>query len=364
MSATESYKILILAGGTGGHVYPALAVAERLLAYGNEVIWLGVRHGLEADLVPRAGIPIRFVKVTGLRGKGLVSWLSAPFRLLVALLQSMLIIAKCRPRVVLGMGGYVAGPGGLAAWLLRCPLLIHEQNAIPGLTNRLLARLAKRVLEAFPGAFSQRYAAVHTGNPIRPELATIMTPELRLSGRGGALHLLVLGGSQGAVRLNEVVPRALARLADRLTIEVCHQCGRHNLQSTRAAYDTAGDLSVDLLPFIEDMATAYQWADLVVGRAGAMTVCELAAVGVGSILVPFPYAVDDHQCANAKFLSDVDAAVVISEHELTPELLGRTFEELYFARDRLLEMAKAARSRAVVDATERVANLCVESANV
>ena len=363
MSAGVDNKVLIMAGGTGGHVYPALAVAERLRAYGNEVVWLGVRQGLEADLVPRAGIQICYVKVSGLRGKGLLSWLSAPFRLVLALVQSMLIIGRFRPRVVLGMGGFVAGPGGLAAWLLRRPLLIHEQNAIPGLTNRLLARLAKRVLEAFPGTFAERYAAVHTGNPIRVEMSNVIAPDQRLSGRTGALRLLVLGGSQGAVRLNEVVPDAIAGIADRLSIEVRHQSGTRNLETTRIAYEKCG-LDVDLLPFIEDMSEAYQWSDLVVGRAGAMTVCELAAVGVASILVPFPYAVDDHQRANARLLSDVGAAVMIPEDRLTPDYLGRTLTELYLARDRLLEMAKAARSKAVVDATERVANLCLETANV
>ena len=219
------------------------------------------------------------------------------------------------------------------------------------------------MLEAFPGTFAERYAAVHTGNPIRVEMSNVIAPDQRLSGRTGALRLLVLGGSQGAVRLNEVVPDAIAGIADRLSIEVRHQSGTRNLETTRIAYEKCG-LDVDLLPFIEDMSEAYQWSDLVVGRAGAMTVCELAAVGVASILVPFPYAVDDHQRANARWLSDVGAAVMIPEDRLTPDYLGRTLTELYLARDRLLEMAKAARSKAVVDATERVANLCLETANV
>lgn len=363
MSRTGRSKVLIMAGGTGGHVYPALAVAERLRANGNEVIWLGVRQGLEADLVPRAGIPICYVKVSGLRGKGIFTWITAPFRLLVALVQSLLIIGRSRPRVVLGMGGFVAGPGGLAAWLLRRPLLIHEQNAIPGLTNRLLARVAKRVLEAFPGTFAEHYAAVHTGNPLRSELTNIIEPEQRLAGRDGALRLLILGGSQGAVRLNQVVPGAIAGLTERLEIEVRHQSGKRNIADARDAYEACG-VRVELTPFIEDMGEAYQWADLVVGRAGAMTVCELAAVGAASILVPFPFAVDDHQRANARLLSDVGAAVVIPEDMLTPDYLGRTLEELYLARDRLMGMAKAARAQAVVDATDRVANLCLETANV
>ena len=363
MSIREHSKVLIMAGGTGGHVYPALAVAEHLRASGSEVIWLGVRQGLEAELVPRTGIPIRFIKISGLRGKGLLSWLTAPFRLVVALVQSMLIIGRFRPQVALGMGGFVAGPGGLAAWLLRCPLLIHEQNAIPGLTNLMLARLAKRVLEAFPHTFSQQYAAIHTGNPLRPELANFSDPEQRLGGRTGSLRLLVLGGSQGAVKLNEVVPGAIASLTGRLPIDVRHQAGARNLDAARAAYSASG-LNIEPVAYIEDMPEAYEWADLVVARSGAMTVCELAAVGAASILVPFPYAVDDHQRANARLLSDVGAAVVIPEELLTPQHLGQTLEELSQTRDTLVEMAKAARTQAVVDAADRVANLCLETASV
>ena len=362
MNNSAHHKVLIMAGGTGGHVYPALAVAERLRAEGNEVTWLGVRQGLEADLVPRAGIPIRYVRVSGLRGKGLVNWISAPVRLFIALVQSMLIISRFRPRLVLGMGGFVAGPGGLAAWLLRCPLLIHEQNAIPGLTNRVLALLAKRVLEAFPGTFAKRYSAAHTGNPIRAELSHVSPPHQRFAGRIGAYRLLVLGGSQGAARLNAIVPAALADIADVLQIEVRHQCGARHLETTRVAYKSR-NLDVELLPFIDDMADAYAWADLVIGRAGAMTVCELAAVGVAAILVPFPYAVDDHQSANARLLADVDAAVMIPESKLTPDCLGRTVKQLFATRERLLEMANAARSTAVFDATIRVANHCLETAN-
>ena len=303
------------------------------------------------------------MKLSGVRGKGILPWGLAPFRLMLALIQSMLIIGRFRPRVVLGMGGFVAGPGGLAAWLLRRPLLIHEQNAIPGLTNRLLARVSRRVLEAFPGTFAKRYAAVHTGNPLRVELTNVAEPEQRLAGRQGALRLLVLGGSQGAVKLNQVVPSAIAGLTGQLDIEVRHQAGRKNIETARSAYEAHG-LRVALVPFIEDMREVYEWADLVVGRAGAMTVCELAAVGTASVLVPFPYAVDDHQRANARKLADVGAAVVIPEHKLTPSCLGKTLQGLYLARDRLLAMAKAARSQAVLDATDRVANICLETANV
>ena len=362
MNRRAHHKVLLMAGGTGGHVYPALAVAERLRAEGHEVTWLGVRQGLEADLVPRSGIPICYVKLTGLRGKGFVGWLSAPFRLLMSLVQSIVIIKRYRPRVVLGMGGFVAGPGGLAAWLLRCPLLIHEQNAIPGLTNRLLAVLANQVLEAFSGTFAERYAAVHTGNPIRAELNQVPPPDQRFGGRTGAPRLLVLGGSQGAARLNAVVPAAVANMIGDSKIEIRHQCGGRHVQTTQLAYQSR-NLKVELLPFIEDMAEAYAWADLVIGRAGAMTVCELAAVGAAAILVPYPYAVDDHQSANARLLVDVGAAVLIPEEKLTPELLGQTVKQLFLTRDRLLNMAKAARSKAVIDAATRVAGHCLETAD-
>jgi UDP-N-acetylglucosamine--N-acetylmuramyl-(pentapeptide) pyrophosphoryl-undecaprenol N-acetylglucosamine transferase len=349
--------VLIMAGGTGGHVFPALAVAERLRGEGVEVVWMGTRRGLEAQVVPNAGIPIEWVSIGGLRGKGALGWLAAPFRLGGALAQALAILVRRRPIAVLGMGGFVAGPGGVAAYLLRRPLLIHEQNAVAGLTNRLLARLASRALEAFPGALGGR--AVHTGNPVRPEIAALTSPEQRMTGRTGRVRLLVLGGSLGARALNALVPQALRAMAAERRPEVRHQAGTRNLEEALRGYREAG-VEAEVVPFITDMAEAYGWADLVVCRAGALTVAELAAAGVGAILVPFPYAVDDHQTHNAAYLVEGGAARLVQERELTPAALAAMLEALV-DRARLLEMATAARRLARPDAAQRVAELCLEA---
>lgn len=366
MSALERRSrrltVLIMAGGTGGHVHPALAVAEQLRADGSEVVWLGVREGLEAELVARAGIRICYIRVSGLRGRGLLGWLLAPFKLLTPLLQSIAVIRQFRPHVVLGMGGFVAGPGGIAAWLLRRPLLIHEQNAVPGFTNRALARFAGCIMEAFPGSFESRYEARHTGNPVRPDIVSVPSPDERLADRRGPLRLLVLGGSQGARVLNDALPAALAELPDPGIVEVRHQAGAKNLEAARARYEAAR-IDVSPVAYIEDMADAYEWADLVVSRSGAMTVFELAAAGAPSILVPFPHAVADEQTHNAQYLSEFGAAVLIPEPDLDPGYLSRLLGELYGARDRLLHMARSARARAVPDATARVVRICMEAAN-
>jgi UDP-N-acetylglucosamine--N-acetylmuramyl-(pentapeptide) pyrophosphoryl-undecaprenol N-acetylglucosamine transferase len=328
---------------------------------GGQVIWLGTRRGLEAAVVPKEGIAIHFIHVSGLRGKRVTRWFKAPFELLLALLQSLVIVLRCWPNAVLGMGGFVTGPGGVAAWLLRRPLLIHEQNAVPGLTNQLLARFAVRVMEAFPGSFPSRYLAHHTGNPVREQLLSLPPPEQRLAGRQGNLRLLVLGGSQGAQALNDLVPAALAAMKPPKRLEVWHQAGAHNLRGARASYE-AVEVRAQVVSFIEQMDEAYGWADLVVSRAGAMTVCELAAVGVASILVPFPYAVDDHQTFNARYLANAGAAILVPQADLSVARLSSLFSELSSARKRVLAMARAARELAVPDATRRVANLCVEAA--
>lgn len=358
---TRAPTALILAGGTGGHVYPALAVAEHLRSAGWQVVWLGTRHGLEARVIPHHHIDLRFVRISGLRGKGWLSWALAPFKLLVAVVQCLASVRRIGPQVVLGMGGFAAGPGGLAAWLMGKPLLVHEQNAIPGLTNRLLARLAKEVMEAFPGSFPPCRRALHTGNPLRQRIVDLPPPEERLAGRGNQpLRLLVLGGSQGARALNEVVPQALGSLEPTGSVEVRHQVGPAQLEATRQCYRAATVAAVELIPFIEDMAAAYGWADLVLCRAGAMTIAELAAAGAASILVPFPFAADDHQTANAHYLADRGAAILVPQSELTGARLCRLLGELGQARGRLLEMAKTARDLAVPDATARVASRCVE----
>ncbi len=354
--------VLIMAGGTGGHVYPALAVAERLRPAGVTVTWLGTRRGLESTVVPEAGIPLDQISVAGLRGKQLSSLMMAPAKLLRALQQSLTILRRRRPDVVLGMGGFVSGPGGVAAWLTRRPLLIHEQNAIPGLTNRLLARLARRVMEAFPGSFPASVGARCTGNPVREAVAATLSPDERLLGRRGPLRLLVLGGSQGARALNEVVHATLASLAGEVDLEVWHQAGTRHLEQTLAWYAERG-VHGRVVDYIQEMAEAYDWADLVLCRAGAMTIAELTAAGVGSILVPFPFAVDDHQTQNARFLSEQGAAILVPETELTTRRLGGLLRELAGARDRLLEMAHRARALARPRSAQAVADMCLEVAN-
>src|SRR5437879_1984314 len=293
--------ILIMAGGTGGHVVPALALARILREKSLDVVWLGTQRGLEARVVPAEGIALEWLSVGGLRGKGLGTMLAAPFRLAVALTQALRVMWRRRPLVVVGLGGFVTGPGGVAAWLTRRPLVIHEQNAIAGFTNRCLAHLARQVLEAFPGSFGRDVHARVIGNPVRRDISAVPPPAVRFAGRTGPVRILVIGGSQGATRLNAVVPFALRRLSARLTFDVRHQAGERWIDAGRAGYVQAG-VRADVRPFIEDMSEAYGWADVVICRAGALTVSELAAVGVASILVPFPGSVDDHQAYNAQYL--------------------------------------------------------------
>ncbi|MFN2308161.1 MAG: undecaprenyldiphospho-muramoylpentapeptide beta-N-acetylglucosaminyltransferase [Gammaproteobacteria bacterium] len=350
--------VLIMAGGTGGHVFPALAVADELRRAGQPVLWLGTHEGLEARVVPEAGLPIAWLRVRGLRGKGLLQRLAAPFMLLIALVQAAGVLLRARPRAVLGMGGFVTGPGGLMAWLLRRPLVIHEQNAVAGLTNRLLAPLATRVLEAFPGSLPARTRPVHTGNPVRAAITEVAAPPQRLAGRAGPLRLLVLGGSLGAQALNETVPQALARLPVEARPEVRHQAGVRHVEAARAAYAQAR-VAARVEAFVDDMAAAYAWADLVVCRAGALTIAELTAVGVAAILVPYPHAVDDHQTGNARYLVSAGAARLIPQTELTPSGLAAVLGELGADRGRLLAMAEAARALARPDAARAVAQQCL-----
>ena len=361
MSRDAMTKLLMVAAGTGGHVYPALAVAERLRSMGVDVAWLGTAAGIESRLVPAAGFPLHVSGVAGLRGKGAGRWLAAPFLLLRSGLRSLAVFMRVRPNVVLGMGGYGAGPGGLVAWLLRIPLVIHEQNAAPGLTNRLLSAFATRVLEAFPASFAARRHAIHTGNPVRDALVDAPAPEARLAGRGGRLRVLVIGGSQGARALNETVPRALAAGALGGRVEVRHQCGPAHVAAAREGYAALG-IEAEVAGYIEDMEAAYAWADVAVCRAGAMTVAELAAMGVASILVPFPYATDDHQSRNARFLAERGAAVLIPEDRLDAGALAAALGALHDDRDRVASMSRAAYDAAVRDATQRVAAQCLEAA--
>jgi UDP-N-acetylglucosamine--N-acetylmuramyl-(pentapeptide) pyrophosphoryl-undecaprenol N-acetylglucosamine transferase len=350
---------LIMAGGTGGHVFPALALARELHARSWRVVWLGTRLGLESRLVPAEHIEIEWLSVGGLRGKGWLIWMSAPLRLTRALLQALAVIRRRRPSLVVGLGGFVAGPGGLAAWLLRRPLLIHEQNAVAGFTNRCLAHFARCVLTAFPDSFRHDVGARVIGNPVRSEIALLPAPSQRFATRGPGVRLLVLGGSQGAARLNAIVPYALARLNTTLKFEVRHQSGARWFEVAQRNYEQAG-VTARLQPFIDDMAEAYGWADLVICRAGALTISELAAAGVGSILVPFPAATDDHQTRNAAFLVGEGAAIMIAERELTAEALAGQLVALCSGRGRLIAMAERARALAKPRAAQDLADACVE----
>jgi UDP-N-acetylglucosamine--N-acetylmuramyl-(pentapeptide) pyrophosphoryl-undecaprenol N-acetylglucosamine transferase len=353
---------LVMAGGTGGHVFPALATARVLQRRGYDIVWLGTQQGIEARLVPAAGIPVEWLSVSGLRGKGAATLLAAPFRLLLAINQAMRAIRRHQPRVVLGAGGFASGPGGIAAWLLRRPLVVHEQNAVAGLTNRVLARFARRVLEGFPNSFGSGVRAERVGNPVRPEIVAIAPPERRYAGREGAVRLLVFGGSQGAARLNAVLPAAIGELPAALRPAVLHQTGKHNFEETVQAYRSRG-IEADVRPFIDDMASAYGWADLAVCRSGALTVTELAAAGVPAILVPFPAAVDDHQTRNAQYAVQAGAAKLLPERDLTPISLAALLRALLEAgRPLLSRMAVAARASAIIDADERLADACMQAA--
>ena len=355
-------RVLIMAGGTGGHVFPGLAVARRLLEKRVQVVWLGTRRGLEAHAVPASGLAIEmeWLNIQGVRRKGWYSWLKFPFTLVYAMAQAFRVLRRRKPDAVLSLGGFVAGPGGLVAWLTRTPLLIHEQNAIPGMTNRWLAPLADQVLTGFPNAFGRHVVARPVGNPVRDEIAALPAPEERLTARRGRLRLLIIGGSLGAKIFNDVVPEAVRELPAAVRPEVWHQCGRGNAEIVQRAY---GEVPARVAEFIDDMAQAYAWADLVLCRAGAMTVAEIAASGSAAILVPYLYAVDDHQTANARFLSEREAAVLVPTVEFNPARLRELLTGFADNRELLLKMAQTARSLAVTDAAETVATLCQEAAH-
>lgn len=355
LTTRHSRTVLIMAGGTGGHVMPALAVAEKLRTEGWRVVWLGTRAGMEARIAVDKGFDMAWVKVAGVRGKGLLTKLLLPFNLLLAFWQAAAAIFRERPDVALGLGGYVAFPGGMMAVLLNKPLVIHEQNAVAGLTNRILARLADRVLLGLPLAAPLAPPAAGetwVGNPVRPEIAALPAPEQRLSGRSGPLRLLVIGGSLGAAALNELLPQALARLPAAERPETRHQSGARHLVVLKANYAAAG-VAAETLAFIDDMAAAYAWADVVICRAGALTVAEIAAAGLPALFVPYPHAVDDHQAVNAAFLADRGAAWMLRQSELSAEKLAGWLAGL--RRPDLLERAMRARALAKPDATARVA---------
>jgi len=352
-------KIVIMAGGTGGHIFPALAVAEVLRARGHQLAWMGTQTGLEARVAASAGFPMEWISVGGVRGKGMLTLLKAPYTLMNAIVQARAIFRRFKPQVALGMGGYASGPGGLAARLLGCPLVLHEQNAVPGMTNRVLSHVATQVLEGFPGSFVASRHARNVGNPVRSAIAQLPAPEARFAKRSGRGRLLVIGGSQGARVLNNNVPLAMAQLDAALCPEVWHQTGVRDTEQVISAYHKCG-IVARVTPFIDDMAAAYGWADLVLCRAGALTVSELAAAGVGAVLVPFAAAVDDHQSRNAAFLVAAGAAELLPESQVTPPTLGTSLTRLLRDRGTLLNMAKRARALAKADAAEKVAEACLQ----
>ncbi|MDD7804052.1 MAG: undecaprenyldiphospho-muramoylpentapeptide beta-N-acetylglucosaminyltransferase [Endozoicomonas sp. (ex Botrylloides leachii)] len=357
----QSSTIVIMAGGTGGHIFPALATASELKSRGYNIHWLGTINSMESELVPQYGFDISFIPVTGLRGKKIGLLLQAPWRLIVSLLRAIKVLRQIRPICVLGMGGYVTGPGGIAARLLNIPLVIHEQNAITGLTNKLLSNIATRLLEAFPGTFLDQKARTTkkiftTGNPVRESIAEYSAYDV-----GTPLKLLVLGGSRGAVAINDVVPKVIANCKGRVII--WHQTGKNNLARSQQSYRELFGERIDLYrvePFINDMAKAYAWADVVLCRSGALTVSELAAAGRPAILVPFPYAVDDHQTVNGRYLVDQGAAWMIKQQHLDEDALTTLLLELSNDHTRLNAMAAAAKAAGQLKATKMVADHCLE----
>lgn len=347
--------MLIMAGGTGGHVYPALAVAEVLRSRGVQVVWVGTRKGFESKVVPAAGFEIDWIEVSGLRGKGLMRKLAMPIILLRACFQTARVILRRKPNALLGMGGFVAGPGGVMGWLLRCPLVIHEANALAGLTNRILSPIARRVLTGFPDVARLEKRARWVGNPVRREIAELPPPADRYAARRNGLRLLIFGGSQGARIFNEALPGFIANRRSPAPLQIRHQCGRDNRQSVEDAYH-AHSVPATVEEFIDDMAAAYRWADLVICRSGAMTVAEICAAGVAAVLVPFPFAVGDHQTANASFLAKRNAAFLLSQDALSAAALDAIFE---LDRTSLCEVATNARQLSRPDATTTVVDECV-----
>jgi UDP-N-acetylglucosamine--N-acetylmuramyl-(pentapeptide) pyrophosphoryl-undecaprenol N-acetylglucosamine transferase len=353
--------VMITTGGTGGHVFPGLAVGARLIAKGWRVFWLGTREGMEARLVPEHGVDFESIRFAGVRGKGLARLVLGPFALLAAFAQSLTIIRRRAPDVVLGLGGFASFPGALMGVACRKPLVIHDANAVAGLANRVLAYGADRILLGFPDALRGRHAArvEWVGNPIRDDIAALPPPEERFAGRTGALRVLVLGGSLGAAALNDCLPAALALLPDAERPTVIHQAGEKHVDALRSAY-AAAHVAAECVPFIGDMAQQYGRADLVVSRSGGLTVAELAVAGLGAVFVPLPQAIADEQTHNAQFLVDVGAALLLPQNELSPQRLAELLQGL--SRTRLLAMARAARSVARTDATERVAEACISEA--
>jgi UDP-N-acetylglucosamine--N-acetylmuramyl-(pentapeptide) pyrophosphoryl-undecaprenol N-acetylglucosamine transferase len=356
MTATTK-TLLVMAGGTGGHVYPAMAVADHLQAKGWNIVWLCTVGGMENRLLANKNYQKAMMTMRGVRGKGLMGWLLLPIKLSLALAQAYSAIAKFKPNLVLGMGGFAAFPGGLMAYVMRKPLLIHEQNSVAGLTNKTLSYFASRVLSAFPTAFGAKATLV--GNPVRAEITQVAAPEVRMSKRSGPLRLLVVGGSLGAQALNQVLPIALAKIDVAQRPQVVHQAGEKHIDALTAHYHEVG-VKAEAKAYIEDMAALYSWADVVICRAGALTIAELSAAGVASVLVPFPHAVDDHQTSNACYLADAGAAILVPQTTFSADKLAGLIQNL--SREQCLSMAIKARALGKPEATASVANICMELA--
>ena len=351
--------VLIMAGGTGGHIFPGLAVADLLRQRDIPVRWLGAKGGMETQKVPAAGIDLDVVEITGLRGKGKMRWIRMPLMLIKAVWQARKLLEANRPGCAISFGGYAAAPGGIAAWTKGIPVVVHEQNRIPGLTNQLLTRFSRKILQGFPGTFPLETRAINCGNPVRSDVEAIEEPKKRFADRSSPVRILITGGSQGAQVLNQVIPEALARLPGYLSVEIRHQAGGNRLEEAQQAYATAG-VSAKVEPFIDDMAEAYAWADLVICRSGALTVSELAAAGLGAVLVPFAHAVDDHQTRNAEYLSSAGAAIIISQKSMDAKTVANALAPIISDRNTLLSMAVAARSMTLPRAAEKVVEACSE----
>lgn len=364
MTADKRIRIMIMAGGTGGHVIPALSVAECLRSVDAQLAWLGTRAGIEADLVPAQDIDIHYLNIEGIRGRGLAAVVKAPLLLWRSIRQALSVFSEFKPQVILGMGGFASGPGAVAAWLRRIPIVIHEQNSIAGTTNRITALFARRVLQGFPNTLAR---GEWLGNPVRSAIAQLTSPEQRLQNRQGKLRLLIVGGSRGALAINQLLPKALAKLDAELMPDVWHQTGKAHLEITQEAYrqqsiEINGD-SIRVVPFIQSMAEAYHWCDFVICRAGALTIAELTSAGVGALLIPFPFAIDDHQTRNGQLLVDHGAAMMIAQTDITEQSLSELIADISGNPDKRLSMAINARKLAKNDAAEKVAKICLEVAN-
>lgn len=352
-------RVLIMAGGTGGHVFPGLAVAKYLREKQIEVHWLGTKAGLEAKLVPEEHIPLHIIKINGVRGKNKLTFLLAPFKIAGAVWQSIKVMRRLKPDVVIGMGGFVSGPGGVAAWLLGVPLIIHEQNAIAGTTNKILAHFAKKILLGFPTAFKSGPKVKWVGSPVREELESMLAPNLRLTDHQGSMRLLVLGGSLGAKALNELVPKAIASLPTDARPAIIHQAGEQTFFETKNDYQSRG-IEADVRPFIKEMGQVYSWADMVICRAGALTVSEICVVGLGALFVPFPFAIDDHQTANARYLVSQGAAQCMQQKDLTEAQLAGIVREFMINPKKRLDMALKAYRLRKIHVVDEIYQICQE----